>query len=428
VSTTPSPPSWFDDGLPFIWLPYTQMKSAFTPLPIVATKGSRLVLSDGRELIDAVASWWTACHGYNHPHIMDAMKRQIDVMPHVMFGGLNHEPGLVLAKRLCALLPEGLDHVFYVDSGSVAVELSLKIALQYWANKGEENRRRFICFRNGYHGDTCAAMSVSDQDDGMHSLFKGYFPPQFLCDLPHDSETTKKLDDFLAKNSAEIAAIIIEPLVQGAGGMKFHQASCLETIVRLAREHNVLLIADEVMTGFGRTGSMFACEEASVSPDIVCLSKALTGGTIGMATTIVSDKVYEAFLGDGFNKALKHGPTFMANPLACAAANASLDLFEKEPRLEAVSAIEAHFRKALEPCCDLPGVKDVRTKGAIAVVQLEEMRHLDWIKTRFIEEGIWLRPFGNIVYATPPFTITDEDLSHLSATMVRILNEWAEKA
>ncbi len=420
-------PRWLTRGWPHVWLPYSQMKTTPPPLPVVATEGTRIRLADGRELIDGIASWWTACHGYNHPHIIGAMERQLKTMPHVMFGGLNHQPALDLARRLTALLPPGLNHVFFCDSGSVSVEVALKMALQYWINRGVTGRSRFVAFRHGYHGDTLGAMSVCDLEGGMHQPFKGHIPEQFIVGLPSTKEARTGFGSFVRRHRDEIAGLVIEPLVQGAGGMKFHGADTLAAVRRIAAENDVLFIADEVMTGFGRTGRMFACEEADVSPDIVCLSKALTGGAMGLAATVASDRVYEAFLDDDPAKALMHGPTYMANPLGCAAANASLDLFEREPRLDAVAAMEAHMSEALEPCRALPGVRDVRAKGAIGVVQVDAMRHLDWLKRRFIEEGVWLRPFGDIVYMTPPFIVDADELARLTGAVVRVLGEWSRR-
>ncbi len=420
-------PDWLSNGWPHIWLPYTQMKTAALPLPVAATAGTRLRLADGRELIDGISSWWTACHGYNHPHIVAALRRQIEIMPHVMFGGLNHEPALTLARRLAAVLPKGLTRVFFSDSGSVAVEVALKMALQYWINQGVPGRTRFVAFRHAYHGDTMGAMSVCDPIDSMHALFKGHLPEQIAVDLPC---TRAELDDFdalLRRRRDEIAGVIIEPLVQGAGGMKFHAAETLASIRGIAARHDILFMADEVFTGFGRTGHLFACAEAGVSPDIVCVGKALTGGTIGLAATVANERVFEAFLSDDPAKALMHGPTYMANPLACAAANASLDLFEREPRLQQVAAIETHLKEALEPCRRLAGVADVRAKGAIGVVELRKMRDLDWLKRRFIEKGVWLRPFGNIVYTAPPFVTDPHDLARITDAIVAVLTEWSRR-
>ncbi|HEX5509315.1 MAG TPA: adenosylmethionine--8-amino-7-oxononanoate transaminase, partial [Pseudolabrys sp.] len=378
-------PAWFTAGLPHVWLPYTQMKIAAQPLPVVRTEGSRIVLADGRELIDGIASWWTACHGYNHPYIRQAMERQLAQMPHVMFGGLVHEQALVLAKRLIAYLPGGLERVFFSDSGSVAVEIAMKMAVQYWINRGARGRTKFVAFRNAYHGDTTGAMAVCDPNEGMHALFAGLLPQHFIADLPDNDERAAVLNALLERHAGEIAGIIVEPLVQGAGGMKFHEAAVLRRLRALADKYDLLLIFDEIFTGFGRTGTMFACEAAGLTPDIITLSKALTGGTLPLAATIATRKVFEAFWSDDPGKALMHGPTYMANALACAAANASLDLFEREPRLRQVQAISAALVEGLALCREMAGVKDVRVKGAIGVVEMERIDHLDRLRARFIE-------------------------------------------
>lgn len=416
----PAPPGWFEAGFDHIWLPYAQMKTARPPLPVARTEGCRIVLADGRELIDGIASWWTACHGYNHPHIRQAVERQLAAMPHVMFGGLAHEPALTLARRLTALLPRDLDHVFFSDSGSVAVEVALKMAIQYWLNRSIRGRNKFIAFRGGYHGDTSGAMAVSD-DAGMHGMFRGLLPEQFVVDLPTDDAHTAALSKLLESRAGEIAGIIVEPLVQGAGGMLFHDAAVLQRLRQLADRYDLLLIFDEIFTGFGRTGTMFACEQAGVVPDIITVGKALTGGTLPLAATIARRKVFDAFWSDDPSHALMHGPTFMANALACAAANASLDLFEREPRLDQVKQISVALVKGLTPCRAMPGVRDVRVQGAIGVVGLERIDDLDGLRARFVEEGVFIRPFGNVVYLTPSFTIAETDLATLTGAIVRVL-------
>ena len=418
---TRRPPAWFEAGLPHIWAPYTQMKIAAPPLPVARTDGVRITLADGRELIDGIASWWTACHGYNHPYIRAAVAKQLEVMPHVMFGGLTHEPALTLARRLAALLPGDLNRVFFTDSGSVAVEVALKMAVQYWLNKGVRGRTKFIAFKGGYHGDTTGAMSVTDPDEGMHKLFAGLLPEQYVLDLPRDDETAAALERFIAVHADKLAGVIVEPLVQGAGGMLMHEAAVLQRLRRLADKYELLLICDEIFTGFGRTGAMFASEDAGVVPDIMCLSKALTGGTMALAATIARDHVFEAFWTDKADQALMHGPTFMANPLACAAANASLDLFEEEPRLAQVEAISQALHEGLAPCRGLPGVKDVRVRGAIGAVELTRIEDIKALKVKFVEEGVWVRPFGNIVYLTPAFTIASDDLARLTGAIVKVL-------
>jgi adenosylmethionine---8-amino-7-oxononanoate aminotransferase len=415
-------PARSDAGREHLWLPYAQMKTAPPPLAVKATRGSRIVLADGRELIDGIASWWTACHGYNHPHIRAAVERQLASMPHVMFGGLVHEQALTLARRLAGLLgPGNFDRVFFSESGSVAVEVALKMAMQYWRNRGVSGRDRIIAFKGGYHGDTSGAMAVSDPQSGFHGTLTGALPQQIIVDLPDEERSTAALETLLAAHSEQIAAIIIEPLVQGAGGMRFHQGRVLQTLRRLADRYELLLIFDEIFTGFGRTGTMFAFEQAGVVPDIITLSKALTGGTLPLAATVARRNVFEAFWSDDPEKALMHGPTFMANALACAAANASLDLFEREPRLAQVAQIEALLRDALAPCRKLPRVKQVRVKGAIGVVELDRIDNINALRQRFIEQGVFVRPFGSVVYLTPAFTIAEDDLAKLTGAIGQAL-------
>src|SRR5580704_8368323 len=380
-------PEWYAAGLDHIWLPYAQMKTAAPPLAVAATHGARIVLADGRELIDGIASWWTACHGYNHPHIRAAVERQLRDMPHVMFGGMVHEQALTLARRLTEkLAPSDLDRVFFSDSGSVAVEVALKMAIQYWLNRGIRGRNRIVAFKGGYHGDTTGAMAVSDPDNDFHAAYRGVLPQQIVADLPVDDASTAALEKLLATHAEETAAIIVEPLVQGAGGMRFHGPAVLKTLRALADRYELLLIFDEIFTGFLRTGTMFAFQEAGVVPDIITLSKALTGGTLPLAATVARRKVFDAFWSDDPAKALMHGPTFMANPLACAAANASLDLFEREPRLDQVAKIADALRDGLEPCRELPGVRDVRVKGAIGVVEMDRIEDLNVLRQRFVAE------------------------------------------
>jgi adenosylmethionine-8-amino-7-oxononanoate aminotransferase len=420
-------PAWLNEGWPHVWLPYTQMQGADLPLPVVATSSTRITLADGRELIDGIASWWTACHGYNHPHITAALHDQLDKMAHVMFGGLGHQPAFDLARRLAAMLPGDLDHVFFSDSGSVAVEVAMKMALQYWINKGQPYKRRFLAFNGGYHGDTTGAMSVTDPAEGMHALFAGILPKHYFTDVPRDAAGLAAFDEFLQQNKSTIAAVIIEPLVQGAGGMRFQDPEILAAIAAAAKAHGLLFIGDEIFTGFGRTGAMFACETAALVPDILCLGKGLTGGAMSLAATVASGEVYDAFLSDAAAKALMHGPTFMANPLAAAAANASLDLFESEDRLAEVAAIETALAATLEPCRQLPGVTDVRARGAIGVVELAEIEDVAWFRRRFIERGVWLRPFGKIVYLTPALNIDAADLAALTDAIRAVVAEFSEQ-
>lgn len=414
-------PGWHA-GLEHVWLPYAPMQATPPPLPVVGTHGTRIVLADGRELIDGIASWWTACHGYRHPHIQAAVARQLDALPHVMFAGLAHEPALRLARRLAALLPGDLDRVFFSDSGSVAVEVAMKMAVQYWINRGLRGRTKFVAFRGAYHGDTVGAMSLCDPDEGMHAALHAVLPAQCLVDLPRDEPSAAAFERLLEERAAELAGIVVEPLVQGAGGMRFHDASVLQRLRRAADRYDLLLIFDEIFTGFGRTGRLFACEAAGVVPDIVTLSKALTGGTLPLAATVATRRVFEAFWSEDPAKALMHGPTFMANALACAAANASLDLFEREPRLRQVAAIEKQLREELAPCRGIPGVRDVRVLGAIGVVELERpARDVEALRAAFIAEGVFVRPFGATVYLTPSFTIAPDDLAILARAVRSVL-------
>jgi adenosylmethionine-8-amino-7-oxononanoate aminotransferase len=408
-------------GGPHVWLPYTPMKGAAAPMPVVRTYGTRLVLADGRELIDGIASWWTACRGYNHPHIRAAVQRQLEILPHVMFGGLGNEPAFRLAQRLARLLPGDLDHVFFADSGSVAVEVAMKMAIQYWLNRGIKGRHRLLAFRGGYHGDTIGTMAVCDPEEGMHSLFAGFLPQHHVIDLPRDEESAASFDAFLERHAHELAGILVEPLVQGAGGMLFHDAEVLRRLRAAADRYELLLIFDEIFTGFGRTGTMFACEAAGVVPDIVTLSKALTGGTMALAATVARRKVFEAFWSDDPRQALMHGPTYMGNALACAAANASLDLFEAEPRLAQVETLGRLLERGLAPCRDLPGIRDVRVRGAIGVVELDSVDDLAALTRRLVARGVWVRPFRSIVYLTPALIMGEEEVAALTGAVVEVL-------
>jgi adenosylmethionine---8-amino-7-oxononanoate aminotransferase len=441
---------WQQTGYRHIWMPYCQMQTAPLPVPVVATEDVYLVLADGRRVIDGLASWWTACHGYNHPHIAAAIQRQLHTMPHVMFGGINHEPALTLATRLANLLPGDLNRVFFCDSGSVAVEVAMKMAVQYWRNSevskpGFRNaspddqdfqparnrvwkpgtRNRFITFRHAYHGDTTGAMSLCDPVGSMHAHFKGFLLEQYPLEIPVTTGDAQMFDEFVRTHAGELAGVFIEPLVQGAGGMKFHPPESMRIIRQTCDRHGLLLICDELATGFGRTGSMFAVEQADVVPDIICLGKALTGGTIGMAATVATDRVFERFLSDDPTFALMHGPTYMANPLACAAANASLDLFETEPRLQQAAAIEAHLHDAFAPARQIAGVVDVRVKGAIGVIQVAELHHLDRLRQRLLDAGVFVRPFADMIYITPPLTISPDQLAILCDAVLQVTAEWS---
>ncbi|MCC9601407.1 adenosylmethionine--8-amino-7-oxononanoate transaminase [Stieleria sp. JC731] len=418
-------PDWQSNGYDHIWMPYCQMKTAPMPAAVVATEGVRLELADGRTLIDSLASWWSACHGYNHPFMLAAIERQLHRMPHVMFGGINHEPALTLASRLAELLPGDLNRVFFADSGSVAVEVAMKMAIGYWRNHSKASKTQFLAFHHAYHGDTTGAMSLCDPQRSMHSAFGDGLLKQLHCQLPKDASDLDCFAQTITQNRDRLAAVFVEPLVQGAGGMRFHTPDVLQAIAKLCRKNDVLLVADELATGFGRTGSMFAVEQASVVPDILCLGKALTAGMLPMAATVATDAVFDAFLDDDASRAFMHGPTFMANPLACAAANGSLDLFESQPRLLQVQAIEDHLKVALAQCREIDRVVDVRVKGAIGVIQVDRLDHVDRLRQTFLDRGVWLRPFGDCIYTTPPLVIEPDDLKTITDAMVSVTKEWA---
>ena len=346
-------------------------------------------------------------------------------MPHVMLGGLVHEQAQQLASRLAAVLPDGLEHVFLSESGSVAVEVGMKIAVQHWLNRGVSGRTRFLSFRHGYHGDTFAAMSVCDPEEGMHQLFGDLVSGQLIVDLPRNAAGLAEFDRTVQRHRDELAGVILEPLIQAAGGMKFHSPETLAAIAETASKHGLLLLLDEIATGFGRTGSLFACEQAGVTPDVIMLSKALTGGTLPLAATVASEHVYSAFLSDEYEHALMHGPTFAGNALACAAANASLTLFETEPRLDQVAAIEDRLFEGLAPCRGLAHVVDVRVKGAAGVVQLDRVPDLDALREAFLDEDVWIRPFHDVVYLMPAFVISDDELDTLTRSVCRVVGQWS---
>ena len=421
-------PDWQLEGAPHVWPPYTQVQTTPIGLPAVAAQGVTIELVDGRQLIDGISSWWSVCHGYRHPHIEAALIDQLQTLPHIMLGGFQHESVCLLAKRLADIAPATLDHVFFSDSGSVAVEVAMKMAMQFWLNQGITGRTKFVSFRHGYHGDTLGTMSVCDPDEGMHRLFAGALPQQIIADLPVCPATTSRLQDLLDQHKDDIAGILIEPLVQGAGGMKMHDAETLRRVRQLADEFSVPLIADEIMTGLGRLGAWFACDKAGITPDIITLSKSLTGGTLPLAATIASQKIFETFLSDDWDKALMHGPTFMGNAMGCRAALASLDLFQSEPRFEQVATIEKQLARELAPARHFDGVVDVRAQGAIGVIEVDEIGDVNWLKNRFIEKGVWIRPFGNIIYTAPSFIIQSQELSRITSAMVEVTEEWSSRA
>lgn len=411
-----------------VWLPYAQMQTTLPPFEVQRSQGSKLFLQNGKILIDGVASWWAACHGYNHPHIVKAIQEQAALLPHVMMGGLIHPQVKHLANRLAALLPGTLDYVFFSESGSVAIEIAMKMALQFWMNQHQPQKHRFICFENSYHGDTFFTMSVCDPVEGMHHLFHRVLPLQHCQPLPTHDSLLETFSIWLKQHAHECAGVIIEPLVQGAAGMKMHSAQTLRAVIELCQQHDVLAIVDEIFTGFARTGTMFAIEQANVIPDIICLGKALTGGTLPLAVTIANRKVYEAFLSEEPGKALMHGTTFMGNALGCAAANASLDLFADEPRLAEVKNIESTLGTAFASLQDVPGVKSIRVKGAIGAIELARALtsfEMNWFKEQCVNEGIWCRPIQNVVYTTPPLTISSEELEVLTNIIVKQVISWS---
>jgi len=414
-------PPWLTTGYPHIWLPYTQMQTAAMPEAVVGASGCRIKLADGRELIDGTASWWSMCHGYQHPHIVEAIQKQASELSHVMFGGLAHAPAYTLAARLCKTTGMGMERVFFSESGSVAVEVALKIALQYWRNMGEPKRNKFICFKNGYHGDTVGAMSVSASSE-FNRAYDNLTNRNYTLEIPSDEYSFAEFTDTIAAIKGTVAALIIEPLVQAAGGFRLHSPDILSEIRRVCREHDILFIADEIATGFARTGSMFACHEAAIEPDILCLGKALSGGHMPLAATLTSAKVFNAFLGTEYEKALMHGPTFMAHPIACAVANASLDLFEREPRMAQAEALEQKLWDRLRPFKTREGVIDVRVKGAIGVIELNTNADNNLrLRQEFIARGIWLRPFGHALYVMPSLTISDDELEKIFGAIGTVL-------
>ncbi|MPQ77397.1 adenosylmethionine--8-amino-7-oxononanoate transaminase [Hydrogenovibrio sp. JE_KL2] len=408
-----------------IWHPYAKMPADTPAIGVAKTQGSIITLADGTELVDGMSSWWAALHGYNHPKIQQAMHEQIDTMPHIMFGGLTHEPAIELSKRLVKLTPEGLDKVFLVDSGSVAMEVAIKMALQYWASKEQPNKNRLLTVRNGYHGDTFATMAVCDPVNGMHSLFSEVLTqhcfapaPQMGFDIESDNEDINALKAMLEQHHQNIAAMTIEPIVQGAGGMRFYRPDYLKQLRQLCNEFDVLLIADEIATGFGRTGKLFACEWADITPDIMALGKTLTGGHISLAATLASSEVSDT-ISQGNPGLLMHGPTFMGNPLACAAAIANIDVLMNSPWQDNIQRIEEHFTETLLPLKELDGVADTRVLGAIGVIELERSDLGPQVQAKGIENGIWLRPFGKLVYAMPAYNISQSNLSKLTSGIVQ---------
>ncbi len=407
-------PNWYNSGIEHIWQPYGQFPDSPAPLAVERTEGCRIYLADGRSLVDGVSSWWSAAHGYNHADLLAAAHKQLDIMPHVMFGGLAHEPAYNLAARLSAITPGSgeLSRVFFADSGSIATEVAMKIALQYWRNLGKVRKEKFVCLHHGYHGDTFGAMSVSDPQRGMHKAFRNNVVHHYALEMPQGEYELAEFAATLEAIAPQTAAFIMEPLVQGAGGMIFHSPDSLAEIRRLCAQNNILFIADEIATGFARTGTMFACEQAGIVPDIMLLGKGLTGGVVGLAAVLAREEIYQSFVSEDREKALMHGPTYMANALACAVANASLDLFASEPRLQQANQIETWLLAELQELRQLPQVLDVRVQGAIGVVQLEGPNILE-LRKQFIAKNVWIRPFGEVIYLMPPLVISQEELAEL---------------
>ncbi|MGR5276944.1 adenosylmethionine--8-amino-7-oxononanoate transaminase [Vibrio rotiferianus] len=401
-----------------IWHPYTSTLTPLTCYPVASASGVHIKLEDGTELVDGMSSWWSTIHGYNHPHLNQAAHQQIDKVSHVMFGGITHQPAISLCKKLLSLAPSNLEHVFLADSGSVAVEVSLKMALQYWHAKGER-RPKFLTLRHGYHGDTFAAMSVTDPDNSMHSLYKGFLPEHIFAESPNcgywDEWNPEDLTDFEHKietHHQELAAVILEPIVQGAGGMRIYHPEFLKGVRRLCDKHGLLLIADEIATGFGRTGKLFACEHADIQPDILCVGKALTGGYMTLSATLASKHVADTVCG-GDAGCFMHGPTFMGNPLACAVATASLELIEQGNWQQQTQQIETLFSELLPKLEKYDLVKNTRWLGAIGVVETHRPVNMETIQALFVEHGVWIRPFGKLIYMMPPFISRPEDIEKL---------------
>lgn len=409
-----------------VWHPYAAMPNPLPVFPVRSASGVRIELEDGRSLIDGISSWWTCIHGYNHPRLNRAAQAQMAQMSHVMFGGLTHRPAVDLAKKLIDLTPEPLQHVFFSDSGSVSVEVAMKMAVQYWHNRSQPNKTRFLTIRNGYHGDTFAAMSACDPVNGMHHLFSGLLTQQYFADAPQirfgaawrsqDIESFKRL---LEQNKETIAAAIFEPVVQNAGGVRFYHPEYVRQASELCKQHGVLLILDEIATGFGRSGRMFACEYAEIAPDIMCVGKALSGGFMSLAATLTTTHISETFSA-GEAGVFMHGPTFMANPLACAVALENLNLLESYDWQRKVAQIEAQLKEELAPCLRLNAVKDVRVLGAIAAVELHAPVDMACVQPQFVDQGVWLRPFGRLLYTMPPYIIEPDELSAITQAIYTV--------
>jgi adenosylmethionine---8-amino-7-oxononanoate aminotransferase len=410
-----------------IWHPYAAMPNLLPVFPVESAEGVYIRLMDGRSLIDGISSWWTCIHGYNHPRLNQAAYAQIDRMSHIMFGGLTHRPAVDLAEKLIAITPEALQQLFFCDSGSVAVEVAMKMAVQYWHNCGLPQKQHFLTLRKGYHGDTFAAMSACDPINGMHHLFRNILPQQYFAEAPQISfdqdwqdQDIASFEALLAENHDRIAAAIFEPVVQNAGGMRFYHPEYVRKAKTLCEQYNVLLILDEIATGFGRTGKLFACDYATVCPDILCVGKALTGGFMSLAATLTTHEISAGFAA-GEAGVFMHGPTFMANPLACAVSLENLRLLDSYDWQSTIYAIESQLKVELEPCRSLAAVKDVRVLGAIGVVELQAPVNMQAIQPRFVEEGVWLRPFGRLIYTMPPYIIQPSELKAITGAIYKIV-------
>ncbi len=414
-----------------VWHPYAATINPIDVYPVASASGVRLRLEDGTELIDGMSSWWCVIHGYNHPALNQAATTQVEKMAHVMFGGLTHRPAVALAAELKALTPPGLERVFFCDSGSVSVEVAIKMAVQYWASLDRPDKNKLLTVRGGYHGDTFGAMGVCDPVTGMHSLFQGSLIQHYFADRPNcpfagswDESDINSFQQLIDRHHATIAAVILEPILQGAGGMWCYHPEYLRQVRTLCDQHDVLLIFDEIATGFGRTGKMFAAEHADVAPDIMCVGKALTGGYLSLAATLATEKVART-ISKGGAGVFMHGPTFMANPLACAVALASIRLLTESDWQARIRWISAQLAHALAPALDLPLVADVRVIGAVGVLELVRPVNMRVIQKRFVEKGVWIRPFGKLVYIMPPYIIEPDDLDRLTAVMLEVVADAA---
>ena len=412
----------------FVWHPYSSLTDPIPAYEVVSAEGVYLQLADGKRLIDGMSSWWCAIHGYNHPILNAAAKDQIDRMSHVMFGGITHAPAVSLCEKLVDITPQGLNKVFLSDSGSVSVEVAIKMAFQYWISQGQPEKNKLLSLKGGYHGDTFAAMSVTDPVNGMHHIFDQVLPQHYFAPKPEIKFNQKwnntdiaEFKAILATNHQQIAAVILEPIVQGAGGMNFYSPEYLKQVRKLCTQYNVLLIADEIATGFGRTGKLFACEWAGICPDIMCLGKSLTGGYMTLAATLCNDEVSRGIC-DGEAGCFMHGPTFMGNPLACSVANASIDLLLSQDWYANIDRIESVLQQHIQAFSDLDTVAETRVLGAIGVIEMKDPVNLAEIQRQFVEQGIWVRPFGKLVYVMPPFVITNPELELLMKGIYKILS------